>query len=60
MNKSSPLFDDADYLRSCSSKKAYENEWQAKFTIDEMRTRYGVSLGTYACPYCGKLHLTER
>lgn len=59
-NRKSPLFDDANYVRTYSSKNAYENEWRAKFTVDEMKSRYGVDLDVYLCPYCGKYHLTEK
>lgn len=56
----SPLFDQDDYARTCSSKTSYENEWRAKFAIDEMRERFGADLHSYKCPYCGRFHLTER
>jgi hypothetical protein len=60
VNRNSPLFDNEDYHRTCASKNAYETEYQANFTITEMKSRYGVNLGTYKCPYCGQYHLTER
>jgi len=59
-NTKSPLFDSDDYNRTCSSKNAYDNEWIASFTIDDMKDKYGVNLDFYICPYCGKYHLTER
>ena len=54
------LFDADDFSRSCSSKKAYETDWQAKFAADECKSRDPtLMLSWYKCRYCGKWHLTE-
>lgn len=55
---SSPLFDEMDNMRTCTSKKPYDSEWQAKFAVTESMDRFGISLETYKCPYCDKWHLT--
>ena len=55
------LLDPNDLSRSCTSKKRYESEWQAKFAADEsMSMQRGLRLSWYQCKYCGGWHLTER
>lgn len=58
-NEESPLFDEFDRMRTCSSKNGYDSEWQAQFVIDESREKYGTELTSYLCPYCNRWHLTE-
>ena len=55
------LLDPDDLSRSCTSKKCYESEWQAKFVADESMARQrGLRLSWYKCKYCGGWHLTEQ
>ena len=56
---SSPLFDEFDMEKTCSSKSGYPSEWTAKFAADETSSMSGARIGFYRCPYCGLFHLTE-
>ena len=55
------LLDLDDLSRSCTSKKRYESEWQAKFAADESMARQrSLRLSWYQCKYCSGWHLTEQ
>lgn len=55
------LFDLDDWSRSCSYKKGYRSEWDAKYAADECERRQPrLRLSWYQCRYCGLWHLTER
>lgn len=54
------FFDEADFERSCKSKKHYSSAWQAKFAADEQEKLHSVKLSWYKCKYCGQWHLTSR
>lgn len=57
----SPLFDNDDFSRSCSSKKKYTTPYHAQFAIDESQYRDSkLKLSYYKCPYCGNYHLIEK
>jgi len=59
-DKTSPLFDDFDYSKTCSTKKKYTTEYHAQFAIDECKSRDPrLKLRSYKCPYCRNFHLTE-
>lgn len=61
VNGESPLFDNDDFSRSCSSKKKYTTPYHAQFAIDEIEYRNSkLKLFCYKCPYCGNYHLTEK
>ena len=54
------LLDADDLAKSCTSKNAYESEWDAKYAADEcMGYDRFLILSWYKCKYCGKWHLTE-
>lgn len=59
-DRSSPLFDLDHYAQTCDGKTGYDTAWQAKYDADAVYERRGVVLSWYACPYCGKWHLTSR
>lgn len=54
------LFDVDDWSKSCSYKRRYDTEWDAKYAAERQeRLHAGLRLDWYLCGYCGKWHLTE-
>ena len=46
-------------IDSCTSKKKYDSEWQAKYDADYLEEKYGGKMYIYHCRFCGYWHLTK-
>ena len=44
----------------CARKRAYRNRTVALEVAAKCRDQRGVALRAYACPFCGRWHLTKK
>ena len=51
--------DQEAFKRQCSSKRGYADEQRAIRAINIAKYERGTILRKYACPFCGKWHLTK-
>lgn len=50
------------FERTCAAKRGYESKWRALAVIEHAKAkgwRGCETLRTYACPECGRWHLTK-
>jgi len=58
-DRSSPLFDNDHYERSCKYKIKFETLPQASEAAEHASDRSGTRIEFYHCPYCKNYHLTS-